>query len=239
MTSMRCSSGSTCPRCAPLAWTPSTSPSTPCARTASARSRCATAARRPSRQSGQRGGGVRGREGERGGHGRVNDDELVDLARAFASRIPSRCGISNICRSRESRGERLRMFPAEAIRAALEEQLELEEIAWRRPRASIASGRRTAARSAGASDHLQHDRAVLRHCNRTRLTADGHFRWCLLDEGEIDLRGPMRAGRADEELSRLIEDGLPPRSRGTRRRRSWSRCTRARAFRRSMIRIGG
>ena len=51
-------------------------------------------------------------------------------------------------------------------------------------------------------------------CNRTRLTADGHFRWCLLDEGEIDLRGPMRAGATDADMARLIEDGLRAKKPG-------------------------
>ena len=45
-------------------------------------------------------------------------------------------------------------------------------------------------------------------CSRLRLTADGRLRWCLLDEGELDLKGPLRAGGTDEALAALIAHGL-------------------------------
>jgi len=41
-------------------------------------------------------------------------------------------------------------------------------------------------------------------CNRFRLTADGHLRPCLLDDDEIDLKGPLRRGADLEELEDLI-----------------------------------
>ncbi len=41
-------------------------------------------------------------------------------------------------------------------------------------------------------------------CNRFRLTADGHLRPCLLDDDEIDLKGPLRQGADIKELERLI-----------------------------------
>jgi cyclic pyranopterin phosphate synthase len=42
------------------------------------------------------------------------------------------------------------------------------------------------------------------HCNRLRLTADGHLRPCLLSDDEIDLRAPLRAGAGVEQIKRLI-----------------------------------
>jgi GTP 3',8-cyclase len=45
-------------------------------------------------------------------------------------------------------------------------------------------------------------------CNRLRLTAEGMFRNCLFALDETDLRGPLRAGASDEELERLIREGL-------------------------------
>jgi GTP 3',8-cyclase len=45
-------------------------------------------------------------------------------------------------------------------------------------------------------------------CNRLRLTAEGMFRNCLFALDETDLRGPLRAGTSDEELERLIREGL-------------------------------
>lgn len=40
-------------------------------------------------------------------------------------------------------------------------------------------------------------------CNRLRLTADGQLRACLFSLEETDLRGPLRDGASDDELSDL------------------------------------
>jgi cyclic pyranopterin phosphate synthase len=40
-------------------------------------------------------------------------------------------------------------------------------------------------------------------CDRTRLTADGAVRSCLFSQDELDLRGALRAGAADEDLAEL------------------------------------
>lgn len=45
-------------------------------------------------------------------------------------------------------------------------------------------------------------------CNRTRLTADGRLRLCLLREKEVDLLTPLRAGASIEELRGLILKGV-------------------------------
>ena len=42
------------------------------------------------------------------------------------------------------------------------------------------------------------------HCNRLRLTADGHLRPCLLSDREIDLRTPLRRGASVEEIKKLL-----------------------------------
>ncbi|MCW3100060.1 MAG: 3,8-cyclase [Chthonomonadaceae bacterium] len=60
-------------------------------------------------------------------------------------------------------------------------------------------------------------------CNRLRLTADGQLRPCLMADGEVDLRTPMRTGATDEEIADLfrttvlhkprehrLEDGMAP-----------------------------
>lgn len=41
-------------------------------------------------------------------------------------------------------------------------------------------------------------------CNRLRLTHDGFLRPCLMSDGELDLRTPLRAGATDEELGDLF-----------------------------------
>jgi cyclic pyranopterin phosphate synthase len=38
-------------------------------------------------------------------------------------------------------------------------------------------------------------------CSRLRLTADGHFRVCLYDDREIDLKTPLRSGADDAEIA--------------------------------------
>lgn len=45
-------------------------------------------------------------------------------------------------------------------------------------------------------------------CTRARLTADGRLRLCLLREGEVDLLTPLRAGASDDDLRRIIIDGV-------------------------------
>ena len=42
-------------------------------------------------------------------------------------------------------------------------------------------------------------------CNRFRLTADGKLRPCLLDDDEVDMKGPLRNGASIEELEQLIQ----------------------------------
>jgi len=45
-------------------------------------------------------------------------------------------------------------------------------------------------------------------CNRLRITADGKLRTCLFSDSEIDLKTIMRMGCSDQELERIIEDGI-------------------------------
>ena len=46
------------------------------------------------------------------------------------------------------------------------------------------------------------------YCTRARLTADGRLRLCLLRENEVDLLSPMRDSAADEDLRRMIAEGI-------------------------------
>jgi GTP 3',8-cyclase len=45
-------------------------------------------------------------------------------------------------------------------------------------------------------------------CTRARLTADGLLRTCLLREHEINLLKPLRAGATQEDLRKLLLDGI-------------------------------
>jgi cyclic pyranopterin phosphate synthase len=42
------------------------------------------------------------------------------------------------------------------------------------------------------------------HCNRVRITADGHLRTCLFSLSEHNLKGLLRSGATDEELGDFI-----------------------------------
>jgi cyclic pyranopterin phosphate synthase len=61
------------------------------------------------------------------------------------------------------------------------------------------------------------------NCNRLRLTADGFLRPCLMADGEVDLRTPLRDGSTDDDIRDLflltvkhkpyehrLEDGMAP-----------------------------
>jgi len=51
-------------------------------------------------------------------------------------------------------------------------------------------------------------------CSRVRLTADGHFRVCLYDDRETDLKTPMRGGASDEELLALMRAAIARKGPG-------------------------
>ena len=172
----------------------------------------------------------------------VNDDEIADLALAFALHDPIEVRyIEYMPFEGNHWGERLRMFPAEAIRARLEERLVLEPLGFEETariyRARTKSGEPLRGRIGIISSMTEPFCAT---CNRTRLTADGHFRWCLLDEGEIDLRAPMRTGATDDDLAQLIENGLRAKKPGHAPADELVAAQRAAGHSaRSMIRIGG
>lgn len=42
-------------------------------------------------------------------------------------------------------------------------------------------------------------------CNRLRLTHDGFLRPCLMSDGELNLRDPLRAGAGREEIAKLFQ----------------------------------
>ncbi len=53
-------------------------------------------------------------------------------------------------------------------------------------------------------------------CNRLRLTADGHLRPCLLADGELDLRTPLRQGASQADLQALLRQAIQAKPQGHR-----------------------
>ena len=45
-------------------------------------------------------------------------------------------------------------------------------------------------------------------CNRVRLTADGTLRLCLLKDGELDLKTPLRRGASVDDLAALAREAI-------------------------------
>jgi cyclic pyranopterin phosphate synthase len=45
-------------------------------------------------------------------------------------------------------------------------------------------------------------------CNRVRLTADGTLRLCLLKDGELDLKTPLRRGAREDDLMSMIQEAI-------------------------------
>ncbi|TMB29634.1 MAG: GTP 3',8-cyclase MoaA [Deltaproteobacteria bacterium] len=173
----------------------------------------------------------------------VNDDEIVDLARAFAGELPLEVRyIEYMPFEGNGWGDALQMFPAAAIRARLEERFELAPLGLQETAQIYRARERGGAELPGRIGIISSmTEPFCSTCNRTRLTADGNFRWCLLDEGEIDLRAPMRAGATDADLVAIIEEGLRRKNAGhapaSVLKESQKAAGPLRA--RSMIRIGG
>jgi len=172
----------------------------------------------------------------------VNDDELVELARTFARELPVEVRyIEYMPFEGNHWGEELQLFPAAKIRARLEEQLQLEPLGLGETARlyRVREGGRAWQGQLGIISSMTEPFCA--SCNRTRLTADGSFRWCLLDEGELDLRGPLRRGASDDDLAGLLEQGLARKLAGHAPADQLTAQQRAAGplGARSMIRIGG
>ena len=46
------------------------------------------------------------------------------------------------------------------------------------------------------------------NCNRIRLTADGKLRYCLFAIDEVDVRGALRNGGTDEDITQIIRGNV-------------------------------
>jgi cyclic pyranopterin phosphate synthase len=176
----------------------------------------------------------------------VNDDEVVDLARAFARELPIDVRYIEYMPFEGNGWDDHRLFPAADLRAALERELTLTPI-------GMDDGGAGVARIYAATDRdgtpfrgrvgiiSSMSEPFCDTCSRLRLTADGHLRWCLFDEREVDLRGPMRANATDADLIGLIESALGYKhpAHGTASELVWSQHAAGPEHARSMIRIGG
>ena len=173
----------------------------------------------------------------------VNDDEVVDLARAFAGELGIEMRYIEYMPFDGNHWSDAQLLPAARIRALLEEQFTLEPQGLDLGEGGTAqihlltdkAGRRLPGRVGIISTMSE---PFCSTCSRLRLTADGNLRWCLLDEGEVALRGPLRDGATDAEVAALIEQALGRKRAGHAPAEELLRAQ-ASGPARSMIRIGG
>ena len=134
----------------------------------------------------------------------INDDEILDFARRslgdgwhvrFIEYMPL---VDN-----GTQGNWL--MAIEDIKAIIEESLGELKPCW----PGAGNGPARYYQLAGAKGTIGFIGAVTEcfcaQCNRFRLTADGHLRPCLLEDDEVDIKGPLRRGASIEELARLIQ----------------------------------
>ena len=173
----------------------------------------------------------------------VNDDEICDLARAFAGELGIEIRYIEYMPFDGNHWSDAQLLPAAQLRALLEQEFTLEAQGLDLGEGGTAQillltdqrGRRLPGRVGIISTMTE---PFCGACSRLRLTADGNLRWCLLDEGELELRAPLRDGASDAELAGLIEGALGRKKAGHAPAEELLR-GQAAGNARSMIRIGG
>ena len=132
----------------------------------------------------------------------VNDDELTD----FAARTVNDGWHVRFIEQMPVNGEEplaTRLVSVSEMKKRLASMGTLEP--WK---VAVGNGPARYFRLPGAAGTIGFITPVTEHfcyqCNRLRLTADGKLRLCLLNEDEIDLKGPLRSGASDAELSDII-----------------------------------
>jgi cyclic pyranopterin phosphate synthase len=138
-----------------------------------------------------------------------NDDEILDFARLtienpyqirFIELMPlGRAGIEN----------NGRYISNALIREKIEVFGRLEPVNGKGNRSE---GPARIYRLAGSEGEIGFISPISRHfcstCNRLRLTAGGHLRFCLLSDDETDLKSPLREGCTDGKIEDLIREAI-------------------------------
>ena len=138
--------------------------------------------------------------------GGTNDDEIVDFARWSRETGYEVRFIEYMPLDAEHAWERSKVVPSARILSAVHERFPLEAAGTNNEPAStyrFADGARGAIGVIASVTEPFCDT-----CNRLRITAEGQFRSCLFALDETDLRGPMREGAGDDELTMLIRGAV-------------------------------
>ena len=132
----------------------------------------------------------------------VNDDELVDFARFGRDRGVFVRFIEFMPLDADQAWSDVAVVGLDEIVARVSEVFPLEPVA----RTSAPASRFRYVDGGGEIGVVASvTRSFCDSCDRIRLTADGQFRNCLFAVDEHDLRGLLRSGASDDQLSDLVE----------------------------------
>jgi len=136
----------------------------------------------------------------------VNDDEVIDFARTTTEEGWHVRFIEFMPFS-TSNAITLKTVSTQEIQEQIQSLGELEPYTGR-----TGNGPARYYRLPGASGTIGFISPITEHfchsCNRLRLTSDGQLRPCLLDNDEIDLKGPLRNGAGTDRLKQLIQQAV-------------------------------
>ena len=143
----------------------------------------------------------------------VNDDEVESLAEQAREHGWELRFIEFMPLSNGETWDMQRVVKGEEVRGRIDKRWPIEPDPARDPRAPATRYRYRDGRGyVGFIDSVT--QPFCRECSRLRITADGKLRVCLYDDGEVDLKTPLRAGVGDEEIERIIERAVRGKGQG-------------------------
>lgn len=138
----------------------------------------------------------------------VNDDEIVDLARLTQDRPLHLRFIEMMPVGHQATYDQHRFLTMEEMLRALSAQVALESADGAIPGNGPAKLFRLPQSKGTIGLITPMSRSFCQDCNRTRLTADGQIKACLMRPQELDLLGALRRGASTEELQNLVAVSL-------------------------------
>jgi cyclic pyranopterin phosphate synthase len=136
----------------------------------------------------------------------INDDEIWNLAR-LAKHYPYQVRFIELMPTVSWEWWRHHFIPVEEIRRRLESLGPLVPV---KPAAT--SGPARIFRVQGFRGELGFISPMSEHhcrtCNRLRVTARGRLRPCLLEDSQINLKGPLRGGSSEHYLEHLLQSAI-------------------------------
>ena len=141
----------------------------------------------------------------------INDDEFLDLAR-LARQHPYQVRFIELMPTVDLAWWRRHFLPVAEIRQRLSSLGPFVPV-----ESAATAGPARVFRVPGFAGELGFISPMSGHhcdsCNRLRVTARGRLRPCLLEDAEIDLKGPLRRGLSDHYLTHLVHAAMSRKMR--------------------------